>query len=333
MRHLCQQEQGHHRQKHGRGAIVLARAIRFVAAALGFKLSAPLVGPVHGHDEQDGEDNEQHAGDELDEDGLYPVVEGVEEGLGDGAVREVVVRVVLHGRAVGARRHLGHSGGVGRFFIGDPDETDWPRGLVLGEGGHQVVGDADDAHTDVDGENGQLDPQHAAEAGPARGETDEEVAEDGQRDGQPDGHRVRHHAEVDVEQHEADPVGAVRGGELQVRVPQDIEVDADRQVGRHGEQVGHGQPHQDQVGLGHHVLTGEHHNVGQVGHDAPDAHQGGDVAVIVGEVLRELHQRRVLRLARGAAGRGHRGQRRVLCPYGRHAAYPSAAPRLVCRPL
>ena len=77
--------------------------------------------------------------------------------------------------------------------------------------------------------------------------TDEEVAERRQHDGQPDSNRVADHSEVDVEQHELDPAVTEGCRELELRMLEDVEMDADGEVRRHGEEIGHRQPRQDHV--------------------------------------------------------------------------------------
>ena len=58
---------------------------------------------------------------------------------------------------------------------------------------------------------------------------------------------MAHDGEVDVEQHELDPVAAEARGERQGWRLEDVEVDADGEVGRHRQQVSDRQPRQDHV--------------------------------------------------------------------------------------
>ncbi len=70
-------------------------------------------------------------------------------------------------------------------------------------------------------------------------------------------------------------------------------MNADGEVGAHGQEVSHCEPHEDGVGGRDHVSARQHDDVGHVGRDTPDAHDGCDVAVVVDVVLREVPQTRI----------------------------------------
>ena len=107
---------------------------------------------------------------------------------------------------------------------------------------------------------------------------DDDVAEGGEGDGEPDGRRVDDDAEASVEQEKACRRQAVAlyG---QVDAVDDVEEQGERQVGEHREPVGDGQAGKDVVGWRTHQWPRQHDDVGRVGHDTDHADGDGDVAV------------------------------------------------------
>ena len=122
-------------------------------------------------------------------------------------------------------------------------------------------------------------------------------AEGGQRDADPDGHGVRGGHEVDHDQHEHHPAEGEQLGVGEGVGWRAVEVGGEGHVGDHGEDVGHGQPQQQHVGRGPHVLAGQDGDVDDVGGHPEDAHGDAGVAVDSGEPHLEGHQ---------ASGQAHR---------------------------
>ena len=285
LRQLRHHEQNHHRQQHLRRAVVLPMLVRLGLPALGLEQQAPAVRLVHGVDQQDGQRHEHGARDQLDEDRLDPVVD-LPEHPGHICVRPQcrfvqvdVVRVVGGGVVGGVdeahvHAHVQHA----RL------ETDSLEAV------YDYVRYAQQQHRQVHEKNGDARSVQVAVHRAFGWHADVDVAEDGQGDGQPYGHRVTYDAEAGVEHEKADPAEALGGEGGEGGNLEDVEVDREGQVGQHGEEVGHGQPHEDGVGRRDHVLPGQHQDVGHVGDEAEHAHGGAEVAVVVGIVGGELAQ-------------------------------------------
>ena len=146
------------------------------------------------------------------------------------------------------------------------------------------VGDADDGDDEADDDDGEVGPLDVAQLGAAARVADDDEAEHSQRHRQPDGNGVHHHAE-DGEEHEVLRVAeGGRGASVDVVVEDGV-----REVGRHSQAVRDGQPRQQDVGRGHHVLAGQDDDVEAVGDDAEHADDWGrhsvDGAIPRGEHL------------------------------------------------
>ena len=132
------------------------------------------------------------------------------------------------------------------------------------DAGDEVVGNADGRGRQTDAEDGKVGATDGAHPGTRRRIADAEAAEDGKRDCQPDGDRVTDDGDVDLEEEEADPAERWSGREAERRVAIDVEMNADRKVGQHRQQVGYGQPGQDAVRAGQHIGSGEDEDVSRV---------------------------------------------------------------------
>ena len=172
---------------------------------------------VHGPDEADGEDGEDEAGHQLEEDAVEPHGEGedqlaVQPAVGDlQAVEGVAGAGAEEGAGVprlpqlqrGAHRHqehVGHRQEEGHHCGQTNVTASYPR-----KRGALTVSERED----------DLAPGDGAERDGLGGELDHDEPPDGEGEGQPDGHRVDHHAEVAVEEHEDAPGQGVlaRGGQ------------------------------------------------------------------------------------------------------------------------
>ena len=129
------------------------------------------------------------------------------------------------------------------------------------------------------------------------------IPDNGQQHAQPDGHRVRGDGQVDVEQKEAHPATGVllrgrHGGRVQA-----VEMDGERDVTEHRDDVRDGQACEDLVDGSAHVPSGEDRHVERVGHDAAHADEEREVAVVGGVPVGELLELLVHHMAGGV---GHR---------------------------
>ena len=270
---------------------MLARALRLVAPALRDEAAAAARGVAHHVQEEDGEECEEDARHKLEEHRLHPVV-GLEERGVRG--RERAVGELVHRDGGGGGGGVGRGGGGGGGGVGGGD-------VDAADGRHQVVGQAEDDGRRVDARDGDGRAPPRTPGGGARRHADEERAEHGEADRQPDGDRVADDREADVHQHEVDPDDAARRREL-ARLAQHVEVDGGGQVGRHRQQVGDGEPQQERVGRGAHRGARQHNDVRQVGRDAPDADDDREVAVDGGVAHAERVERGVVALGAGRGG-------------------------------
>ena len=300
LRELGEQEEHNDGKQHARRPVrlPLAPVARALLPAAQAHVAAPLLRHLHRVDEHQAEDGERDARTQLDEHRLHPEVECRDELLGRRA-RLDVDGVHARGAAVGGVR-------------GDARR---PLVVLVDDAQRAEVRDADDDGGDADGGDGDAGAPHAAQRHAAARVSHKDVAEDGERDGQPDGDGVHDDAEAGVGEQEAD--GAVivarRGG---ARAEQDVEVDGERKVGGHREAVRDGERRQQVVGGRQHVAARQHDDVQHVGDDAERAHDDGDEAVARPVGARELDEAMRARVAQ---------RRRVVVEprilhQGRHAA-------------
>ena len=253
LRHLGDDEADDDADEHHGGAVVLAGLVVVVddARDLVEEARAALLGLLHGDDEQRGEEGHEHAGQDLDDHAEQPAHELL--------VRGVRVRqLTLHDPEAG---HVAvHAG---------PDVV---------HAVHEVVGHAGHHGGHHHHRHRQLGARHGAEAHGHGVLADEDVAEDGEGDGEPHGHVVAGDDEQVMEEDEVHPAARVLRRDA-VGAGDDVEVDGHDGVRAHRQHVGDGQRRQDEVGGALHVLAGQHDDVQHVGHDAEHADDDGEVAV------------------------------------------------------
>ena len=157
----------------------------------------------------------------------------------------------------------------------------------------QIVRNEDNNGERVDADDGTSNSSESAAAAAARfsrrgPRPDECIADDGQQHSEPDGDGVSGHWCVDVEEQKGGPaesVGAVGGEAGRVggrsEVTPAVELDGERHVDDHRQQVRHGKSGEDTVGwAGRHVGSRQNDDVERVSYDADSADNEADVAVV-----------------------------------------------------
>ena len=243
LRKFSHDEAENDRDQHGGCPEVLVRFLRLVLPAHRFQSSSTFVCRLHGAEEQRAQNGQKDARSDLQNDREQPEIEeGVERGDESVLLEPIPVPALLVHQTI-----------------------------------DYIVRNTDDRCHQEHREYRQFRPSEAAESCPDRVMADDDVPEDGQRDGQPHGDRVGRDREVDVEEQVENPVLGV--SVVLVWGRQAVEVGGVGQVGDHGEGVGGGEGSQQVVGRGYHVLAGEDDDVGEVGGDPEQTHDDADVSV------------------------------------------------------
>lgn len=175
----------------------------------------------------------------------------------------------------------------------------------FGHGEGHVDRNAEYRAGDVGCHDCELCPRHRTPVAAAPRKTDGHESPDCDSDRQPDGYRVIHHREVGVKEGENCPTI----GELLVLadVLSDVVVVSERKVGEHHHHVRHGETGQYGVRRGHHVLSGQHDDVQDVGSDSENADDETQVAV--DSAVSVAEHRQVLPVIRGVFLKPQRGRK------------------------
>ena len=134
-----------------------------------------------------------------------------------------------------------------RVFLQHDDPHDGPFPVpLLDHRQREMVGHADDESRQPHAQYGQLRPLNVAVTLAVVRVAHADVAEDGQRDRQPDGHGVNDDAEAGVEEHEANGRQRVTHWS-RFRAVKAVELQREREVGRHREAVRDREPGEDAI--------------------------------------------------------------------------------------
>ena len=178
-------------------------------------------------------------------------------------------------------------------LFGDGGVAIEPEAAVLqrDDAVHGIVGPAEDDCRHNDGDDGDPGAPQGTDSRPDRRVTDSDVAEHGQRDGQPHGGRMCRDVETVVDEEVADPRSRVTARVVGAGIA--VEVGGVRYVEDHRQQVGDGERRQKKIGWTDERPTRQYGDVHGVRRRSKRA--GGQTEVAVDTLVprAEPHQRRV----------------------------------------